>query len=137
MARYSLYLLLACIFSNPINAADINKWVDEFGNTHYGSSPPESAESNSIKTKLNVADAINIKDTVILYSTASCKFCKKARTFMNQHNIAFREHDINRDARAKREHKRLGGRGVPLLTKGQQTLQGFSAERYKRFFDIK
>lgn len=137
MARCTLYLLLACIFSSSIHAANINKWVDEFGNTHYGTAPPESATANPVNTKLNVADAFNTADPIILYSTESCKYCKKARAFMTRHKIAFREYDINRDARAKLEHKRLGGRGVPLLTKGKQTLQGFSSERYKRFFEIK
>jgi hypothetical protein len=44
------------------------------------------------------------------------------------------EQDFEKDSFANSEFKRLGGRGVPLLVRGEKTLTGFASSSYKRFF---
>jgi glutaredoxin len=63
---------------------------------------------------------------VVMYATAWCPYCAKARAYFKQTNTAFVEHDIEGSATAHAEYKRLGGRGVPLILIGNEKLHGFS-----------
>ncbi|WP_457672995.1 glutaredoxin family protein [Thiolapillus sp.] len=66
---------------------------------------------------------------ITLYSTAGCAHCRQLKAWLKRHHLAFREFDIQRNARAFREFQRLGGRGVPLLLVGEQRIQGFDAKK--------
>lgn len=41
-------LLLGLVFSVPAHAAEIYKWIDEDGVTHYGQEPPPSADAKRV-----------------------------------------------------------------------------------------
>ncbi|BAO45479.1 glutaredoxin family protein [Thiolapillus brandeum] len=66
---------------------------------------------------------------ITLYSTHSCSHCRQLRAWLKQQGLAFREFDIQRNARAFKEFQRHGGRSVPLLVAGDQTIRGFDAKR--------
>jgi glutaredoxin len=63
---------------------------------------------------------------VVMYATAWCPYCAKARAYFKRTNTAYVEHDIERSAEAHAAFKRLGGRGVPLILVGEERLRGFS-----------
>jgi len=63
---------------------------------------------------------------VVMYATAWCPYCAKARAYFKQTNTAYVEHDIEKSADAHAEFRRLGGRGVPLILVGNEKLSGFS-----------
>jgi glutaredoxin len=63
---------------------------------------------------------------VVMYATAWCPYCAKARAYFKRTNTAYVEHDIERSAEAHAEFKRLGGRGVPLILVGKEKLRGFN-----------
>jgi len=63
---------------------------------------------------------------VVMYATAWCPYCAKARAYFKRTNIAYVEHDIERSADAHAEFKRLDGRGVPLIVVGSERLRGFN-----------
>lgn len=63
---------------------------------------------------------------VVMYATAWCPYCAKARAYFKRTNTAYVEHDIERSAEAHAEFKRLGGRGVPLILIGDEKLRGFN-----------
>jgi glutaredoxin len=63
---------------------------------------------------------------VVMYATAWCPYCAKARAYFKQTNTAYVEHDIEKSADANAEFRRLGGRGVPLILVGNEKLRGFS-----------
>lgn len=65
---------------------------------------------------------------VILYSTAWCGYCTKARNFMNEKGIAFREEDIEKSASARQAYDALGGRGVPLLNVKGTIISGYNPQ---------
>lgn len=80
---------------------------------------------------------------VVLYTTARCGYCARARRFLNRNDIAWCEKDINRSDSHYREFKSLGGSGVPLALFGRkpgggglrgQVLRGFSEEAYADAF---
>jgi glutaredoxin len=72
---------------------------------------------------------------VVLYSTASCSACRRAKAFLRGRGIAFREMDIDSNPRARKEHQRLGGRGVPLLLIGDERLDGFSEQAFLALYE--
>ena len=63
---------------------------------------------------------------VVMYATAWCPYCAKARAYFKRTNTAYVEHDIEKSAEAHAEFKRLGGRGVPLILVGGEKLRGFT-----------
>ena len=63
---------------------------------------------------------------VVMYATAWCPYCAKARAYFKRTNTAYVEHDIEQSAEAHAEFKRLGGRGVPLILVGSEKLRGFN-----------
>ncbi len=118
------------------DAQSINKWVDENGRTHYGEQPPANSAATRVSENLTVSGpASSAADEIVLYSTAWCGYCRKARKYMNDRGIAFVEKDIEKSRVANLEHKQFGGRGVPLLVRnGEETRAGFSLRGYDRFF---
>ncbi|MEE9607900.1 MAG: glutaredoxin domain-containing protein [Myxococcota bacterium] len=65
---------------------------------------------------------------VDVYLTSWCGYCRKLERFLKQHGIAYRRHDIERDERAKRRWKRLGGSGIPLTQVGSRVIQGYDPD---------
>jgi len=63
---------------------------------------------------------------VVMYATAWCPYCAKARAYFKRTNTTYVEHDIEKSANAHAEFKRLGGRGVPLILVGNEKLRGFN-----------
>lgn len=66
---------------------------------------------------------------VILYSTAWCGYCKKARALLNENNIPFYEYDIEKSEEGNAQHKKLGGRGVPVLLINGEVIKGYNPTR--------
>lgn len=71
---------------------------------------------------------------VTIYSTRGCAHCERAKRFMQERKIMFRELDVGISRRARVEFERLGGRGVPLILVGDQTLRGFSEKRFLELY---
>ena len=62
---------------------------------------------------------------VVLYGTASCPHCAKARAYLKQHHIAYTDFNLHDNEKAVRDFKQLGGTGVPLLLVGERRITGF------------
>jgi glutaredoxin len=54
---------------------------------------------------------------------------------MNSKGIAYVAYDIEKDSAAKRRHKELGGRGVPLIIIGSNKMSGFSEESLEYYLN--
>lgn len=98
------FALLACLLLPGLALAQVQRGVDDKGRVHYGDKLP----------------------AVTMYSTSWCGYCAKARAHFAKRGIAFEERDIERSATWEREHKELGGRGVPLILVGRQKSNGYS-----------
>lgn len=74
-------------------------------------------------------------ERVVLYSTAWCGYCTRARNHMRAQRIPFVEHDIEKNPRTRDDYRAAGGTGgVPLLLIGRQKLAGFDAGRFDRLY---
>jgi len=139
-------------------------WIDENGRMHYSNQKPtnnanikiinfkenhkttdkapthtnklkQTTRSDTLKTRSALPGYKGLgSGTVVMYSTAWCGYCKKARRYFRENNIPFNEYDIEKSSRAKNEHKRHGGSGVPLLLFGQQKMRGFSVDHFEKLY---
>ncbi len=68
---------------------------------------------------------------VELYSTSWCGYCRKSRQFLTDKGVAFTEFDIEQSTAARARFTDLGGRGVPLLAVGDDTVSGYRPQAYR------
>ena len=61
MRSPAFYLLCTTlVFSSlPIAAAEVYKWVDENGLTHYGAQPPKNTKASKIKTQTGHSEPVS------------------------------------------------------------------------------
>lgn len=63
---------------------------------------------------------------IIVYSTQTCPFCDRVKTFLSERNIPFEEVDVSKDqARAMEMVEKSGQMGVPVLDIDGQIVVGF------------
>lgn len=63
---------------------------------------------------------------VILYTTSTCTYCKRARSFLEQQKVPFTEYQLDHDRAAQQDFMSKGGRGVPLIFVGEDRMDGWS-----------
>jgi len=73
------------------------------------------------------------KDTggkkVIVYSTPTCPYCKMAKQYFDENNVAYEDVDVSQDEkRAEEMVKKSGQMGVPVIEIGEQVIVGFDKE---------
>jgi hypothetical protein len=74
--------------------AEIFRWLDENGNVQFVDRPPVSSNAKRIKVEVNSYEGVTVKpfeafkrdglqtsSGVVIYSTAWCGVCKRARRF--------------------------------------------------------
>jgi glutaredoxin len=68
---------------------------------------------------------------VVMISTTWCGFCRKARSFFNEHNIEFEEIDAERTPSPgiRETYRRTG---VPLIIVGATEVRGFNERRLRQ-----
>lgn len=134
--------------------AEIYQWTDELGQTHFGDRPPPKSNPKKIEVKINSYESVDViyspdwfyhstdngstaAQTVVMYSTAWCKYCKKARSYFEKNKIAFVEYDVETSAKGKQDYMRLGASGVPIILVGKQRMNGFSKKRFQAIYSYK
>ncbi len=136
-----LILLLALTFAFPIQA-EIYKWTDADGKSHFSGSKPANPASienrNALEVKSPQPTPTEKKDQPVapqvdLYVTSWCPYCKKAMAFLRKNAIAFNAYDIEQDLDAAAHKKTLdpGYSGVPLAVINGNTIRGFSEDSYQ------
>ncbi len=129
----------------------VYKWTDENGKTHFGDRPPVEAAPEQVEIKVNSVVgpptvATPNQDTmraaqkgpakrVTMYSAKWCGVCKTAATYFRSNNIRFTEYDIESSAKGKREYKKLGRGGVPIIQVGGKIMRGFSAAKFSSLYN--
>jgi glutaredoxin len=151
-------LLIAVVLQTEASA-QMYKWVDDKGRTHYSESPPpDQFKSLEIKGEImemtsEVPDIEfyqpppNIrkkplprlrKGEVWMFSTPTCGFCVRAKDYFRLNKIAYKELDITKNEEYRHWFKAFGGRGVPFTVVGApgaaKTLSGFSEARFDNVF---
>lgn len=70
---------------------------------------------------------------VILFSTRSCSWCRRAKRYLKENQVRFKEVDIERDPKAAQDIvKKTGQTGVPVLKIGGKWIVGFDQARIEQ-----
>lgn len=83
---------------------------------------------------VNDAAAIQIakENSVIVYGTSWCGYCKKTKEYLHSLNVTFTFYDIEHSEIGKRKYEKLEVRGVPIIIIGSQRIEGFDANAIKQ-----
>jgi len=75
---------------------------------------------------------------VTVYSTPSCSWCTTLKTYLDQHQVRYREVNVASDtAAAEAMVRRSGQQGVPQTDINGQMIVGFDKNRINQLLDIK
>lgn len=137
-------LALAALLALMPAAAQVYKWTDSTGKTHYGDSPPEGTKTDEIKVRIPSYDgpprvtdwaavirrpsAVAMPQGLTMYSTSWCAVCKRAKSYFAAKGIRYTEIDIEKSETGMRQYEQLGVRGVPAIVVGGKVMTGFSEE---------
>ncbi|MDQ4105915.1 MAG: glutaredoxin family protein [Actinomycetota bacterium] len=70
---------------------------------------------------------------VILFSTSTCSWCRRAKRYLKENRIRFKEIDVERAPEAARDVARKTGQtGVPVVKIGSRWIVGFDRPRIER-----
>ena len=144
MIRLPIYiagLLLACTAT-----AEIHQWTDEKGNRHFGDRPPHDAAHETVRLR-NIYPFRRVSTgelpewakrggrEMIIDTAEWCGICKQATRYLRDTGIAYREYDIDKSDRRRRDFTRLKARGVPIILVGDKRMYGFSSRRFQALYD--
>ena len=72
-----------------------------------------------------------------MYGTTWCGYCKKTRSYFGANKIRYKEYDVENSEKGKRDYKKLGAKGIPVMLVGKKRLNGFSEASFKRIYTSK
>ncbi|OGN28139.1 MAG: NrdH-redoxin [Candidatus Yanofskybacteria bacterium RIFCSPLOWO2_01_FULL_49_25] len=75
--------------------------------------------------------------TVIIYSTPSCAYCRMAKDYFKQNNVAYTEHDVAADMQKRQEMLDKSHQfGVPVIDIDGQMIIGFDKPKIKQLLGL-
>lgn len=75
---------------------------------------------------------------VVVYSTPTCVYCKMAKDYFKEHNVAYEEKDVTIDMDAQEEMiEKSGQMGVPVIAIDGEMIIGFDQKRIAELLAIK
>jgi glutaredoxin len=151
MKGFILLTSLGILALSAQASAEIYKWVDEHGRTHFSDKAPASAQVEEVTIKINTysspsysPDIFTSDDNekpgkrssskVTMYSTTWCGVCKKAKAYFRQNRISYTEYDVENSARGKQDFQKMNGKGVPIILVGNKRLNGFSQASFEQLY---
>jgi len=75
---------------------------------------------------------------VVIFTTSSCPWCRKAKEYLKAHKIPFKEVNVQRNPSAAKDLVRMTGQtGVPVLLINNRPVVGFNKPMIDRLLGIK
>ena len=75
---------------------------------------------------------------VIVFSTPTCSWCRKLKSYLKENKIRFTNVDISRDAKAAQDMiKKTRQQGVPQMWINNVPVVGFDKQKIDRLLEIK
>ena len=76
--------------------------------------------------------------SVTVYSTNSCPWCVKAKDFLKDNKVAFKEVNVAEDSKGLQDmEEKSGQRGVPVIDANGTIIVGFDRDALKAALKIK
>ncbi|MCL4312957.1 MAG: glutaredoxin family protein [Actinobacteria bacterium] len=77
-------------------------------------------------TKTTSSSKNERRHRVLVFTTPSCPWCRKAKAYLREQHVPFREIDVSRDPSAARDLVRRSGQmGVPVIEIDGRPIVGF------------
>ncbi|MDA8438960.1 MAG: glutaredoxin family protein [Propionibacterium sp.] len=77
------------------------------------------------------------KHRVLVFTTPTCSWCQRLKTYLRERNVQFREIDVSRDATAARDLvRRTGQMGVPVIEIDGRPIVGFDKPQIDRLLGL-
>lgn len=74
---------------------------------------------------------------VLVFTTPTCGWCTRVKSYLTQQRVPFREVDVSRDAAAARDLvRRTGQMGVPVVEIDGRPVVGFDKPRIDRLLGL-
>jgi glutaredoxin 3 len=74
---------------------------------------------------------------VVVFSTPTCGWCVKLKSYLKEQRVTFRDVDVSRDPRAAEDMVRKTGQmGVPQIWINSQAVVGFDKAKIDRLLGI-
>ena len=143
-------IVLALLIIGMCHAeAEIYKWIGQDGQVQFGDRPPAEARQGAepVKLRINTYEAPEIiytapiekeskarRKRVVMYSAEWCGVCKRAERYFKKNKIPFREYDVEKSEKGRKEYKKLQGQGVPIILIGKSRMNGFSVPHFEQLY---
>lgn len=135
--------LIITLLITSYSSGEIFTWKDAQGRTHFGDKPPAHLDSKHLKLQINTISRPEVTSLdsgfgspkqVVIYTTEWCGACRKAKGYFKQKSIPYKEYDVEKSAKGRRDYKQLKGKGVPIILVGKQRMNGFSPGRFDSIY---
>jgi glutaredoxin len=139
MKLLSIPMLLALLALTHTATAQVFKWVDDKGVTHFSDQPPPASAKTKAPAALKTAAGGGSggaalpyelaqaarNHPVVMYTSSPCAPCDQGRSLLGARGIPFTEKSVATDADIA-QMKAAGGDGqMPLLFVGRSKITGF------------
>ena len=72
-----------------------------------------------------------------IYTTPTCGYCRMAKEFFKQNNVAYSEYDVAADADKRNEMVEMTGQmGVPVITIDDNIIVGFNQSKIAELLGV-
>ena len=83
------------------------------------------------------ASAAKRQPKVVIFTTPTCSWCRRLKTYLVQNKVKFREVDVSRDQQAARDIvRRTGQMGVPVTRIDNRPIVGFDKAKIDRLLGL-
>ncbi len=101
---------------------DVDYYVSLFTDSFYAASGNEEGSQQK---------------SVTVYSTPTCSWCNRLKSYLRENNIKFRDIDVSKDQKAAEDMvKRSGQQGVPQSIIGGQVIVGFDKAKIDKLLGL-
>ena len=74
---------------------------------------------------------------ISIYSTPTCTYCKSAKEFFTENNVAFQEYNVADDMVRRQEMiERSGQMGVPVIMIDQNIIVGYNKAKLTELLEL-
>ena len=124
-------------------SAQVYKWVDAQGKTHFSDRPPPVEQAATIAaapaspaTDLPYALALAVRNApVTLYTTSPCSPCDQARSLLRGRGIPFSEKTVTTPADTEKLKQVAPEGQLPSLTVGNKSSLGYESIAWGKLLD--
>lgn len=75
---------------------------------------------------------------VIVFSTPTCSWCRKIKSYLKENQVKFTNIDVSKDTKAARDMvKKTGQQGVPQMWVNNVPIVGFDKSKIDRLLNLK